>query len=482
MVLYIILGIIGILVLLLLIAVIRAIALKNRSPIAKSPETDKAMAQKYAEDLAEMIRCKTVTNVTEDPEDGTNPFLKLHEVIERRFPLIHEKLENIPLGEPLLFRWRGKDSERGAIVLMSHQDVVPATGEWEHEPFSGDIEKGIIWGRGTVDTKGSLCCIFEAVEALLAEGFVPSCDVYIVSSNNEETMGDGAVRALDYLKDNNIKLEIVSDEGGAVLENPIPGVKGYFAMVGIVEKGIANVKFIAKGKGGHASTPPKNTPIARLSAFVNEVEKHSPFKKEISKPVREMFAALVPYMSFSFRLVLGNLWLFGGLLKSLLGKISPQAGAMLQTTIAFTQSRGSSAANVIPETAYVIANMRFIMHQKMEESLEIIKRVAAKYDIETEVLYYHDVSPFVDTAAANYKYVVDCLKAVFPEAGVAPYVMTGGTDARHFSHVCPCTVRIAPLVMTQKNLAGMHAVNEHIAIDALVRGTEFYRYLLVNYK
>ena len=162
-------------------------------------------------------------------------------------------------------------------------------------------------------------------------------------------------------------------------------------MVGVFEKGKADVKFTARSNGGHASAPSKGTPIARLSAFVNEVETHSPFRKKLLPEVSAMFTELAPYAGFGMKLVFGNVWLFGPVLKAVMPAISAQAGAMLKTTIAFTVQKGSDAYNVLPQEAYVGANMRFIPHQGEKESLEIIKKVADKYGLETEVLHANDL-------------------------------------------------------------------------------------------
>lgn len=195
-----------------------------------------------------------------------------------------------------------------------------------------------------------------------------------------------------------------------------------------------------------------------------------------------MFAALAPQMTFPFRLLLGNLWLFGPLLKAVLPSVSAQAGAMLQTTCAFTMAQGSSAGNVIPETASVVANLRFIMHQPMKESLALIKTVADRYGLEMEVLYAHDCSPYVDIQNPRFQYVMDCMRRVYPEVGVTPYIMIGGTDARHFSGICDCVVRCAPLMMDQQQMGSMHGLDENIYVEAMARGVECYTLLVRNYK
>ena len=146
------------------------------------------------------------------------------------------------------------------------------------------------------------------------EGFTPERDVYLSCSVNEETGGGGAEKIVDYLYNNGIRLAAVMDEGGAIVNGLLPGMKSWVAAAGVVEKGTCNIKFTAKGAGGHSSTPPADTPIARLSAFVCKVEKKNPFKKAFTKPVEEMFTTLAPHLTFPLRLLFGNIWLFKPLL------------------------------------------------------------------------------------------------------------------------------------------------------------------------
>ena len=343
---------------------------KKKSAYQPQPDADRAMA--YAEKLAAMIRCDTTSyaNVYE-PER----FERFHAQLAQLFPLVHEKLERTVIDGNLLFCWKGKAHDR-PIVLMSHQDVVPAEGTWSHAPFSGDIADGKVWGRGASDTKASLMAFFQAVEELLAAGYEPANDVYLSSSCTEEWAGDGAPKLVAELKRRGVRPFLVCDEGGGIITEPIGGIPGNFAMVGVFEKGKADVKFTARSNGGHASAPMANSPIARLSAFVTDVEKHDPFRRKFLPEVSAMFARLAPYAPFGLRLVMGNLWLFQPLMKIVLPRVSAQAGAMLHTTIAFTMQSGADAYNVLPQEATLGANMRFIPHQGEQESLAIIRRLA----------------------------------------------------------------------------------------------------------
>ena len=460
----------ALLVLLLLIAVVRTLLMPNKRSDYAAPEADdKALL--LAQKLSKMIQYDTTSHANVHEEEK---FLGFHKVLEELFPLVHEKLERTVIDGNLLYYWKGKSSEK-PILLMSHQDVVPAEGEWLHEPFSGDIADGKVWGRGASDTKCSVMAFFEAVEELLREGYTPECDVYLASSCTEEWAGDGAPKIVEELKRRGVELFIVCDEGGGIISEPIGGIKGNFAMVGVFEKGKADVKFTARSTGGHASAPAKNTPIARLAAFVNEVETHTPFKRKFLPEVSAMFARLAPYAPFGLKLVMGNLWLFAPIMKPVLGRISAQAGAMLQTTIAFTMQSGSDAYNVLPQEATLGANMRFIPHQGEKESLEIIKALAAKHGLETKIVHSNDYTEPVEINGEAFKLIEKVISETFPGLPVSPYVMTGATDAQFYQPICPSCIRFAPVIYGPEQMKGMHGLNENIEYNCLPGAVSFYQ-------
>lgn len=458
---------------LLLIAVLHTLM----TPSKKSdyvPKEDEKETLRLAEKLSRMIQCDT----TSYPHVADRErFLQFHQLLEELFPLVHNHLEKTEIDGNLLYYWKGKSSEK-PILLMSHQDVVPAEGTWTHEPFSGDIADGKVWGRGAADTKCSLMAFFEAVEQLLAENYVPEMDVYLASSCTEEWAGDGAPKIVKELQNRGVELFLVCDEGGGIITEPIGGIPGNFAMVGVFEKGKADVKFTAKSTGGHASAPAQNTPIARLASFVDEMEHHSPFKKKILPEVAAMFKTLAPYASFGLKFVLGNLWLFGPLLKVVLPKISAQAGAMLKTTIAFTKQSGSDAYNVIPQEATLGANMRFIPHQGEKESLELVEKVAKKHGLETEVLYSNDYSKPVDLNGEAFQVVMHVIDETFPGLAASPYVVTGATDAFVYQQVCKSCIRFAPVIYGPEQMKGMHGLDENIEYDCLPGAVRFYQNLI----
>lgn len=476
-VLYVVLAVVAILVLLLLAAIIRTALMKTKKA-DYVPNPDPKRTDEYVKKLSEMVQYETISK---RGEVNTEKFLGFHKVLEKLFPTVHEKLEKTEIDGNLLFKWKGKSSDK-PILIMSHQDVVEATGEWKYPPFSGEVAEGKVWGRGTSDTKCTVMAFLQAAEELLKEGYTPDCDVYIASSCTEEIGGDGAPKIVDYLDKQGVRLFLVCDEGGGIIQDPMAGIKGNFAMVGVFEKGYGDVKFIARSTGGHASAPPKNTPIARLSKFVAAVDKKTPFNVEFMPEVEAMFSKLAPYAGFGLRLIFGNLWLFKPLMKKLLPMISAQAGAMLSTTIAFTMSEGSNGYNVIPQEASICANMRFIPHQGTDSSLEVITNLAKKYNIETEVVYRGYPSPSVDINGEAFKMVESAINECFPGVGCSPYVVTGATDARFYSKICDSCVRFAPVVYGPEQMKGMHGLNENIECNTLAGAVDFYKKIITMQK
>lgn len=470
--------ILGLLLVLVGIVILRAALLKpTADPNATISLENTPQAQEYGKRLAKMIQCETISKRCEEAE-RLEKFHTFHQVLAQLFPNVHASCEKIELDGSLLFKWPGKHNA-APIVLMSHQDVVEAGGKWEHGPFSGDIdEQGRVWGRGTVDTKGSLLCIFTALEELIASGYEPEGDVYIASSCTEEISGGGAPATVQWLKENGVRPSLVMDEGGMILEAPIAGANGLYAMVGTVEKGYADVKFTARANGGHASAPGKDTALVRLGKFMVDVEKHNPFRSQLTPTVQEMFERLAPNMDFGLKVVMSNLWLFKPLLTKLLPSINTAAGAMIRTTLAFTTAKGSDGLNVLPQTAYVTGNMRIIHHQANEESIGLISRVAGKYGIDTEVLYQDTPCPVVDYKSKQFKLIESITAQVYPGVVVTPYTMTGGTDAKFYKEICDNCIRFAPLYIDKQQYGSIHALNENINQGALPHAVEFYKQVI----
>lgn len=431
--------------------------------------------QVYAKILSKMIAKETVSHVEET--DFTR-FYAFHQLVKELFPSFCAVAEWEDFNGSFLLRWKGKDAAKKPILLMSHHDVVEATGEWKYPAFSGEIAEGKVWGRGTLDTKGNLFAILQAVEELAADGFVPSRDVYVYSGCNEETTGAGACAASKALAERGIRLFMTVDEGGMIVDPPMVGVDGAFAMVGVGEKAWVDLKFTARSGGGHASTPGKNTPLVRLGKFMAEADRAKIFQVELSPVVKEMLTGMAPRMKGLMRFLCSHVSLFGGFLKRVMPGVSPNAAAMLRTTLAFTMAQGSGGRNVLPEEAFVIGNMRVSHHQGLEKSIGAVKELAAKYGVETEVLTPGFASGLTDFNGEGFAAVKRAIAHVFPELPAVPYVMTAATDSRYFDKVSDNCLRFAPFTVGTKQLATIHGVNESVNVETLAPAVDFYLYLL----
>lgn len=433
----------------------------------------------YGETLSKMIQCATIS--VKDSHDDTE-FAKLRAVVEEDFPLLHQKAERMTFAADCwMYKISGVDTSRN-ILLMSHHDVVAADTEheeWKYEPFSGTVTDGKVWGRGAADTKGSLCAILFAMEDMLREGVVPPVNVYILSSHNEETGGDGVTTARSYFQEHGITFEVILDEGGAIVEPPLPGMKcDMCAMIAVHEKGRLKLNCTARNKSSHVSmTGFKGNPVERMAKFIQETTNGKLFIREINPQTRAMFSSLAPYCSFPIRLLFTNLWFFGGIIKRVLPKINATAGNMIGTNCNFQKIEGSTNDRVC--TASVM--FRNVNEADLKKEYAAFKEIADKYGItlETERDEYYEPAN-MDSPA--YAYMLECLAHVFPRFPAAPYVLSAGTDAWRLTPVCDCVLRFAPTRMSNQQLGSIHAVDENLDIAAVAEAAVFYKYFALNYK
>lgn len=431
-------------------------------------------AMSYAVRLGKLIRAETISSFS---EKNTEKFAAFHELLFSMFPSFFAAAETEDFDGSLLIRWRGK-SDKKPVLLMSHHDVVEASGEWLHAPFSGEVCDGKLWGRGTLDTKGSLWAMLQAAEELCCEGFVPERDIYIESACTEETDGSGADTISKVLEKRGVEFMMSLDEGGMIMYDPLGGADGTFAMIGVGEKGCADLKFIARSNGGHASTPGKNTPLVRLGRFMAAADRSDIFTAELSPVVQEMFRRFAPYTKKPLRQMFENVGKIKDVLSRILPLVSPTAGAMLKTTLAFTMAGGSDGTNVLPQEAFVIGNMRFSHHQGGKDSIEKITKLAKRYDIETEILDPGFESPISDYNSEGFRLVERAVAELFPGVVPAPYIMTGASDSRYFSRVSPVCLRFAPFTISEEQLESIHGINENVDVAALPPAVDFYKYIM----
>lgn len=434
--------------------------------------------------LAVAVQARTVSGLL-DPAGTIAAFDALHAHLQARYPRVHAAMKReVVGGSSLLYTWPGSDPAAKAIVLMAHQDVAPVApgteGLWKQPPFSGAIQDGFVWGRGAWDDKGNLIAQFEALEMLAAAGFQPRRTVYLIAGHDEEVGGlRGALPIVELLKSRGAKIEFVIDEGLLVADGIMPGLQPPAALIGVAEKGFLSVQVSAQATPGHSSMPPApgQSAIAVLSAALARIDAQ-PMPGGIQGVARQMFDAIAPEMGGFNRVALSNLWLFGPVVERQLAR-GPSTNALMRTTTALTIVQGGNKENVLPGRADATVNFRLLPGDTPDTVVAHLKRVVADERIEFKVLPTPALPSRVSSVDSDaYQLIERTVRELFPEVIVAPGLMLGGTDARHFDGVAEQVFRFSPVRARPEDLARFHGTDERISLDNLADLIRFYHRLV----
>ncbi len=474
-----------------LVAIIVFILLKAASMKPEEIKTGKTRdididTDRAIKSLSEAIKCKTISHPNPDDVDWAE-FEKLSWHIQKAYPLVHKKLNREVIADhSFLYTWEGSDKSLKPVALLSHMDVVPVMpgteSDWEHEAFSGYVDDKFLWGRGTLDMKHQLISVLEAVETLLSNDVVPKRTVYLCFGHNEEVVGSsggGAQAIAQTLLERSVRLGMVIDEGGAIVAGSTFGIDGDIGMIGVCEKGYADIKITAKHEGGHASQPPRNNGLVQVCDAVVKLEKNQ-FGKRLIKPVEETFLELGKYMSFGMKVILANLWLFKPLFLMVLAK-SNLTNAMIRTTTAPTMAEGSPAGNVLPQSANISINFRMLQGERTTDVLNHIKKIAANDNLKMEILRGKEPSEISPTDNAEFELIKSVTRKIHGGIPIAPYLMVGGTDSCYFECVTDNIYCISPFKLETDDLSRIHGTNERIELKQIEKGIRFFAEIIMDY-
>jgi len=466
-------------------ALLRALATPKAKPRCEPlPESALEETAGVENELAAAVRHATVSSNDPKAEDEKT-FAAFKEELKRLFPRAHKELERHEIGDrALVFVWKGSKPELKPVILCAHFDVVPADDAelWRHQPFSGDIAEGAVWGRGTQDIKLMLISSLDAAERLLAEGKAPERTIYFAFGGDEEVGGArGAGRIGAWLEERGVEASFLLDEGGPVSDGSLPFADRPVALVGIAEKGYADVSLEAEGKGGHASMPPAHTTSGDLARAIAAIEAR-PDRARLGYTVRNFLDHLSPYVGFGYRVLFRNLWITSPLVKAAF-KRGPATNAMLRTTAAPTMLKGSSKENVLADRAWANVNMRILPGQTVAGNLERISRIVAGAGVKVSVNHPEQlVEPLPESPVDHegFRAIESAIGEAFPEAAVLPFLLSGGTDTKHYRKGTEAMYRFCPVRETPEDLEGIHGRDEHIGVSNLRRCALFYKRLLAS--
>ncbi len=438
--------------------------------------------QLAAQHLGQAVRFQTVSN--QDPaQNQTGEWDKLHAWLATTYPKASAAMQQEQLGQTLVYTWPGSDPAAQPIIVMAHQDVVPVTPgteqDWKYQPFAGTIAEGAVWGRGTVDDKGSLVALFEALEALAAQGFKPTRTIYLVSGHDEEVGGTGAAAAAKLLAARKVKALFTIDEGGLITTDT-PVINAPAMMIGVAEKGYATLRITAPAAGGHSSMPPAEIGTVNLAKAVVAINDNQ-FPLELRGPAAAMVEVLGAKAGGMTKVAVANRWLLGGLVTRQMGQ-NPSSAASLHTTIAPTMLQGSPKENVLPQSATALINYRIAPWDSSAKVLERARAAVGNLPVKVDFTERKpsEPSPVSSSTALGWQLIVAAAQAGHPGMIASPYLVVAGTDSKHMTGVSEDVYRFQAIALATGEVKMIHGTNEHMTLANLESLIAFYTRLLAT--
>ena len=464
------------------LATVFTLALAAAILSSPAPRAEGGKVSPAAERLGRAVQFQTIS-YQDRSQLEVEEFRGFHRFLEGAYPLIHSRLERELINDmSLLYTWEGADPSLPALIYTAHIDVVPiepgTAGDWTHPPFSGRIADGFVWGRGTLDCKGSLIGLMEAVESLLSEGYVPRRTIYLAFGHDEEVGGDtGALAIASLLRERGVRAEYVLDEGGFIIDGTPLGVSREIALIGIAEKGYLSLELKVRTEGGHSSMPPDHTAIGILAAAITQLE-NNPFPPRLEGVALSTFQSLAPALPSALRAAVRAHRLLNPLIIRELSR-NQATNAVIRTTTAATIIEAGSKENVLPQEARAVVNFRLLPGDSIEFVVNRVKKIIDDPRVEVSIIGTpREASLVTSTDSLGYQTLTGVIREMFPQVAPAPYLVLGGTDARHYELVSDSIMRFVPHRLDETDQARIHGTNERLSLENLDKSVEFYSRLI----
>lgn len=438
--------------------------------------------EKCAEHLAGMVRFPTVSYPEEEKMDFT-AFEGLRNYLAQTYPLIHGKMKLEIVGKAaLLYHWESNaENPMPPVMLAAHQDVVPAGDEtyWTDPPFSGAVKDGYVWGRGASDSKGLIMAHMEALEGLVADGFEPDYDIYLGYGYNEEVGSKSRQNSAELicrtLQERGVRLGILIDEGGFVMDGENIGADRPYAAVWISEKGYATYKMTAEDTERAKNPLTEKNVVADLArAIVSLNEK--PFPDVCLPEVANEFRSLVPYADGKLRDMFANA---EDRLEDLLEyyKDTPLTLSKFRTLVSITEISSSTNFGRIPDHASAQILCRLLPGDSSDAVRDRLQEITGP-NVEIRKISATEASPYSKTDGPAFAALSQAILDTYPDAFVFPSLLVAGTDARNYYPICDCVCRFTGFRDHLAMNHGAHSVNEHFAIDMIDSSPKFFYHFL----
>lgn len=475
----------GIFSIILIVMILKTLLFKSKQLKVEGKTFEKIDSDEIISRLSESIQLKTISDY-DTSKINPKPYLDFHDFLETAYPLLHQKLEKQIINQySLLYTWHGKNPQLKPIAFLAHFDVVPVEPEteqeWIHKPYSGKIADGFVWGRGTLDMKGTLMAIMESVEKLIEQEFQPERTIYLAFGHDEEIGGNnGAGHISRNLKTKGVQLSYTLDEGMMILNPLLSPSNKTLALIGIAEKGYLTLKITIRGEGGHSSMPTTGTSIGKLAKIITRLEEYQ-MKATLVGPAGLMFDYIGPEMPFFQKLIVANRWAFRRLILHFLSK-SKTTNAMIRTTTAPTIIKGGIKANVLPGKVHLIVNFRILPGDSVQKVITHVKKVIDDNDVTVEMYnnIFTEPTCISDISNRAFSEIQKTICQIFPDTSVAPGLVLAETDSKHYEKISDNNFRFAPFTLGPDDTARIHGINERISIQGYLHAIQFYRLLIEN--